>query len=233
MKMLVSDYDGTLLPEPKDFNNLRLNINKINEFRENGNIFILSTGRPYYSIKKEINKHNIELDYLCCQDGAAIFNKNYELLNTSYLSEKQIKDSLSIIERDPKIAQIKLYNPYEITEQLENIIEISVRKNKILELKSLKQQLEESVEGIVAFQLFNYLYIKPKCSKGSAIDYILKNIETDIEEEEVYTVGDNANDLDMLQNYNGYKMLTSYPNLYLKGLKTCRNVHTLIKKINK
>ena len=48
---------------------------------------------------------------------------------------------------------------------------------------------------------------------------------------EIITVGDNLNDLEMLRDYNGYKMLYSYPIMYTKNIKTTTNVHSLIKKL--
>ena len=53
----------------------------------------------------------------------------------------------------------------------------------------------------------------------------------EIKEEDVITVGDNRNDLEMLTRYDGYKILTSYPCLYGKGIKTTGEVHTLVKKM--
>ena len=52
-KVLVVDYDRTLFINNSDMLN---NINSINKFRENGNIFIIATGRTYNSLKKEIDK---------------------------------------------------------------------------------------------------------------------------------------------------------------------------------
>ncbi len=232
MKLLVSDYDGTLLPDPKDLKILRRNIESINKFRKDGNIFILSTGRPYVSIKKEIERHEIELDYLCCQDGAVIFDRNYQLLRTNYLTETQVSKSIQIISKSQSVLKVTMYNPYDVTDKNNDVIEISIKRKKLSRLKALKKEIEEYVEGVEAFGIFDYVYIKPMCSKGAAIKHILENFEDDIDKSDVYTIGDNSNDLDMLQEYNGYKMLTSYPNLYFKGIKTCRHVHTLIRKIS-
>ena len=47
--MLVSDYDGTFKSNIK---NLKINIEAVNRFRENGNLFAISTARSFNSIKK-------------------------------------------------------------------------------------------------------------------------------------------------------------------------------------
>ena len=76
-KLLVSDYDGTFY---SDLRNLKINIKAIEKFRKAGNLFAISTGRAYDSIKKECKKHNIPYDYLFCNDGAVLFNKDDGLI---------------------------------------------------------------------------------------------------------------------------------------------------------
>ena len=63
------------------------------------------------------------------------------------------------------------------------------------------------------------------------IDLLLEYLDGEIKEDDVITVGDNRNDLEMLTRYDGYKILTSYSCLYAKGIKTTREVHTLVKKM--
>ena len=72
MKLLVSDYDGTLKSSVKD---LMLNIEAINKFREKGNLFVIITGRGK-SIREYIEEYNIPYDYLICENGAIIYDKN-------------------------------------------------------------------------------------------------------------------------------------------------------------
>ena len=61
MQLLVSDYDGTLNPPggPFRIHNLQLNIDAIHRFREEGNKFMISTGRTLPGIRQEIEKHQI------------------------------------------------------------------------------------------------------------------------------------------------------------------------------
>ena len=56
MKLLSSDYDGTLNVFEYD---IWLNLAYINNFISRGNIFVLNTGRAYDSITKEIDKYQI------------------------------------------------------------------------------------------------------------------------------------------------------------------------------
>ena len=48
----------------KNMMDLKLNIKRLNKFIQDGNIFLLNTGRPYDSIIKEIIKYKIPYHYL-------------------------------------------------------------------------------------------------------------------------------------------------------------------------
>src|SRR5574344_1034320 len=85
MKLLVSDYDGTLKP---DIKNLYLNIEAIKRFKEKGNTFMISTGRSFVSIKKEITKYNIPYDFLSCNDGAILFDNNDNILYKNIIEKE-------------------------------------------------------------------------------------------------------------------------------------------------
>ena len=64
-KLLVSDYDLTL-KLIYDFDNdllIRANVAAIKKFMDEGNIFMLNTGRAYDSIKEEVNKNHVPYNY--------------------------------------------------------------------------------------------------------------------------------------------------------------------------
>ena len=85
-KLLVSDYDGTILTTKND---LKLNLRFINKFMNNGNIFCLSTGRPFDSIYEEIQKYNIEFDYLTCCNGRVLLDNQYNILFKKLFTEEE------------------------------------------------------------------------------------------------------------------------------------------------
>ena len=63
MKLLVSDYDGTIF----DFENIRetrKNIDAIKRFRDNDNLFAIATARTFSSIKYQTDKFKISYENL-------------------------------------------------------------------------------------------------------------------------------------------------------------------------
>lgn len=60
-KMLISDFDDTLY---RDEESLQINIKKIKEFRDKGNLFVIATGRSFISLEAKMKRYSIPFDYL-------------------------------------------------------------------------------------------------------------------------------------------------------------------------
>ncbi len=173
---LVSDYDGTITPE---------DIPSIKEFHKK-HIFILATGRYFKAIEKEIKAYNIPFDFLICNNGAEIYNKNYELIYYKELNKEDVKiiNNLNLKNirynydyQNKHLISLNIYGQINIT--LSNsTIEIKPSKTKILPLNISK--------------LKSVLFLEK--------NYHLKNI---------IAIGDDYNDLTLLEKYNGYKIKDS------------------------
>ena len=227
MKLLVSDYDGTL---NRNYKNLCLNIKAINKFREEGNKFVIATGRSFESIKKETDIYGIEYDYLICNGGLIIFDNENNILKCSLLNSETLTNLYQLLANLCYVEKIKLYNFYGSTIDMENILEMYVKFNTVDEALLNKKYIEYIMPEILCYQEGNRLYIGNKITKADAISFI-KEKEL-INPKKIYTVGDNKNDLEMLGRYNGYRMLFSNSSLWGKKIPVTRDVHTLIKKIN-
>ena len=77
MKLFVTDYDGTLFTDELS---LSINRNKLLELHKLGFIIVISTGRSFDSIKKQVEKYNLFYDYLHCADGSIIYNNENKLI---------------------------------------------------------------------------------------------------------------------------------------------------------
>lgn len=228
MKLLATDYDGTL---KSDLKNLYLNKEVIEKFMSNGNKFAIVTGRCFKSIEREIKRHNIKYDYLSCNNGLIIFDNKNNIISASTLSYEDLIYVYNSLVTNKKVSKIELYNLYESTKNFNDILEILVKFKTVTEAKKYKEYLECVVAGIKCYRRFNTLFIGNDRSKSDAVIDIQK-LEN-INNENIYTVGDSSNDLEMLEVGNGYKMLYSYPELWFKKYPITREVHTLVKKISK
>lgn len=228
MKLLVSDYDGTL---KSDIKNLLINIKYINKFMASGNKFVISTGRCFESIKKEIETYSIPYDYLTCNDGLVTFDNENKIIFSHPMDIDTIISVLSVLYSKTDVDKIKLFNERNQTENYSNILEITGYCKKATNFRICKKVIEETFPDLVLTGNSRNFYIKFKKDKSTAIDEL--NAILNIDSKNIYTIGDNDNDLPMLTNYNGHRILYSYPVLWTKKIPVVREVHTLIKRINR
>ena len=228
MLLLATDYDGTLYT---DYNNLKINQKCINKFMNNGNKFMIVTGRSFSSIKKEVDKYSIKYDYLSCNNGLIIFDNKDNVINSSILNIEDLEYIYYLLENFSNIKDIKLYNFYGESYSYKDILEVYAKFKYITSLKQIKKHLKKNLPNIKCYQTFNKLFISNDVTKADAVSFVqqLNNIN----KENVYTVGDNSNDIEMLRKFNGNKMLFSYPSLWKEKIPTTKEVHTLVKKLDK
>ena len=229
MKFLVSDYDGTYKEDIKG-KNIILNNEAIKNFLNKGNKFVIATGRSYTSIKKEINKYNIPYNYLICNNGSVIFNEQDEIIYKYPISEEILYETLEILTLSQKIKKIELFDAKgNLTQTNAEIIELlcQVSIKNIQEIKKIKNILNY----LECISFLNTFLLKTPSNKKDGIEIIAKKEK--INPNDIYTIGNDINDLEMLKAYNGYKIIYSNPKLLLKNIKTITSVKSLIKKINK
>lgn len=225
MKLLVSDYDGTL---KSDIINLRINIDIIKLFIENGHTFCIATDRSYNSMKEEIKLYDIPYNYLICNNGLTIFDANDNLIYSQKINIEDLLLFFKIMGIDKK--RYSLYNVYgEIADS--DILFASMNNLKILELRNIKKEIKYWFESVSIYADFNKLYIKEKSNKALGIKKLIEFEKLSFNTEDIYTVGDCINDIQMLKEFNGHKVLFSFPCLFGKHIKTCNEVHSLVKKI--
>ena len=227
MKLLATDYDGTLYT---DRSNLILNMKAINNFMSNGNKFAIITGRCYTSIKKEIEHYNIKYDYLACNNGLIVFDNKDNIINSSILSLEDLNILYDIATNFPGVKDIELYSFYDSTYSFRDVLEVYIKFKNINYAKEYKKYIESILPNISCYNSLNKLFISNNITKADAVAFIQQF--NNINHNNIYTVGDNTNDLEMLEQYNGHKMLFSYPSLWFKKIPITREVHNLVKKIN-
>ncbi len=237
MGILVSDYDGTFLTSKKD---IIINCEAIEKYISNGNYFLLSSGRPYNSLRKQIEKYNIPHTHLAVSDGSFLFDSYGNLLHSGKIKEEivNIIDPLSNLDIFEGIQfSYPKYNSnsYDYNQNLGSIAFI-VRKEKITdEFLKLFHDLEYKHPNyrydIYGYNGTYYYEIRENgISKSTPIEYLRKQLE--INKKKIYTIGDNDNDLEMIRDYNGY-MIGNNKNLEKVALKKYNAVHELISDIER
>lgn len=221
MYVLASDYDGTLKTRIHD---LRINIKSLKKFRSLGNKFIIVTGRSFESIKKEIDEFEIPFDYLSCNDGAVSFNDSLEVIDAKYIKTINFETILYILKKYPGFHIENFYTPKTTSKTFDqDTIEIVIQGKQ--KPNHLIRELNESNFG--CFRWRNLILVKEKCNKSDAIKFITSTFEN----KKIYTIGDEDNDIEMIKDFNGFRMLESSPSLWFTP-KIVLEEHHLIKYLN-
>lgn len=231
-KVLVVDYDRTLFINNSDMLN---NINSINKFRENGNIFIIATGRTYNSLKKEIDKYNIEYDYLILNHGSLVIKKDKSTLFHYKIDKNILFDITNYLSKyKPKSVMYSYYT--EDTNDINNpdISKITIGFQK--DIETFKKVMMDVVKkynnklNIYFTQNYEIELISKETNKSRAIDLLMK--KANFKKENIYTIGDSYTDIDMINDYNGSCMEKSIDILKNnKNIKKYSSVSVLIKDI--
>ena len=231
-KVLVVDYDRTLFINNSDMLN---NINSINKFRENGNIFIIATGRTYNSLKKEIDKYNIEYDYLILNHGSLVIKKDKSTLFHYKIDKNILFDITNYLSKyKPKSVMYSYYT--EDTNDINNpdISKITIVFQK--DIETFKKVMMDIVKkynnklNIYFTQNYEIEIISKETNKSRAIDLLMK--KANFKKENIYTIGDSYTDIEMINDYNGSCMEKSIDILKNnKNIKKYSSVSVLIKDI--
>ena len=215
MKILVSDFDGTFFD-----NNYLKNIERINNFVDEGNIFVIATGRSVNNLKVDIQDYDIKYSYLICSDGASIYDSKHNNLYSCDIDRDLINPICEYLESDSNISLTLIENDNFVSGTNANSIAGKFVDRNLAEvlLKNLKLKFPQ----ISAYLSENYINIRnKKVSKAKSIDFLINSFDFDIEN--IYTVGDGINDLEMLSRFNSFTF--NHVNDDLKNVcnKCCEN----------
>ena len=223
MKILASDFDKTLFT--KDY---LKNIRKINEFVDKGNIFIIVTGRNITHLKPDIKGYNLKYDYLICNDGGIIFDKNNKVIFRKDIDPSLVKTIYDILEEEENMIFVAIDNSIAYvndTKDLANAI-IGIPKD-VEKAYNLLQDILNKFPNVHGYISDRWLNITNKeVNKGNSLKYIQKLL--DVPNDDIYTIGDNINDISMNQLYNGYAMEHSHSELIKISKGTIKSVSDLI-----
>jgi len=248
MKLLASDYDGTL------FRNLKVSskdIESIRKFREEGNLFGIVTGRPFASIEHELIKKKIPYDFIIGINGGYIEDKEKNVIFHKEIS-LEIADQL--------VAQIKKEDVQfaAIGDGISNDVFIADKKLKT-RLKKLYFQLffkkkprnpklvrnfvthvnQKQDSELLVKRLMNLFGDSISChrNRGMTIDIsgsdvgkekAVQIVKDHFSADEVYVIGDSYNDINMIEKFNGFTVTSASEEIKSIASKVFANFTDLV-----
>lgn len=205
MKIIVSDFDGTF------FNNqYEQNINIINKFVDQGNIFVIATGRGKNNLEKDIQDKKIKYTYLICNDGATIYNNKNENLFTSNINRETIYKVCELLDNDENISFTLLENDMYASASIASAISAKFIDRDIAD-KTMKN-IVERFEDLTAYLSTHFINIRNKTtSKKEGIKILQEKFQ--INSEDIFVIGDDVNDIEMCEEYKSF----TYENTKIKN----------------
>ena len=235
MKLLCSDYDGTIKPYNNLFfikkeNILKKNINAINDFISSGNIFNITTGRDSEDIMQELALYDIKYSYLTTYNGRVIFDEKNNLLYKKTLEKEFLKELKKVIEFYVTNDDLSIFDYHSITDILDDAIVIYIYSNNLSLIEETKELSKYYPDIIVKSDLRNKrIKITTDINKSDGIKKLLELLPS-IDINDVYTIGDAKNDIHMLKDYNGYKLIDNKVGFF-NDCNVTTSLNRLIKKL--
>lgn len=227
MKILVSDFDDTLYTL-----NYLNNIEKIQEFVNNENMFIIATGRNYTQLLEDIEDYYVPYFFLICDDGAGIYNRKGEALFKKYIDEDIALDIFKLLRNSKEISEAYFDTGKEyLLDGADKAIKIIGKPKNIKNAKEILDEILEKYPQVQGYISENWINITDKdVNKATGIDFILDKYNLD--KHSIFVVGDNINDIPMFNKYEGFCIGNKNDQLISVSKKVCKNIEEVINEIN-
>ena len=224
MKLLASDFDKTLL---RNGAVTQEDLTAIRNFRQKGHLFGIITGRSISMITTDLEVLKVPYDFLVCNNGGILCDGNLNIINRHDIPFEFVAEMIQRFTGKPIMLGVSDGDAFCSlqTQQVEKtadfvspmktrrisreeilgakkINSMIIREVKETQTMALKEQLEAEYEGLVSFHFNNgTLDINEKSvSKKHAIYELGEHFNTN----ELYVIGDGYNDLEMIQEFNGF-----------------------------
>ena len=227
MKILGSDFDNTIY-FLEDSEKTNKNVESIKKYVSKGNIFTIITGRTYSEIKSDLNKIDIPYTYLICGDGALIFDSTDYCLSSTKISKE-------LVEQVTLYMQERGYKPY-----LEDGYNITTNPDDCIKVTSLYATNKEdgiklSNEINKKFNLYAYAsrnHVNVNNPINNKKEAILRLIEiANFNKNDIHVIGDDINDYEMLEYFNGVIINKHNPILDNLNLPSYETISDYIEEI--
>jgi len=251
---LFSDFDYTLKPhDNEDCDQVYAkNLDAIKEWKEKGNFFGVATGRSEESLRTQFPNFKEYCDFAVLNNGARIINKGGETIHADQFPARianELVRLLGSIRYGGKHAIVSFEGATEtpavssntICTRLwfENLADCDLTEELIL--KNIPELGCFTVRGAEFLDDDRLPWVKPglqhfieasldDTNKGSGIKKLARSLS--IDHDAIVTIGDDTNDIEMIEEYRGYAISSSSYSVLSRIPKShvVPNVYDLIAK---
>lgn len=229
-KIIISDYDQTFYINDEDIEKNKI---AVSEFESKGNLFMIATGRSYLDFKNKAETYNINYSYVILNHGATIIDSNDNIIYNFPINNKiisKIEDEVNIEKSINFFCCSALESRVDIKQK--DLTKIHIKYNTKEEAMKISEKINNKYS-----QYINSYYvttnaieiISSKTNKSNAIRLLTQKFN--IEDKNIYTIGDGFSDIEMVKNFNGYCMEESVEELKKVAIKEYKSVSELIAEV--
>lgn len=257
MKLLATDFDGTLKYASRIMDE---DLEKIKEWKQAGNLFVICTGRSFESISQQQQEYNLPVDYFVTNNGGMVFDKNGTELMANYLDlmmavdlvyvAKEMEDVVSVVVNDgvnrykytidasindPRYGHLSsnIEDPEDFM-KLSRIAQVVISCTETQRAINLAEDINMFFGEFVTAYANNFVVdIVPKdISKADGLEFLAEY--EGIHLDDIYTIGDSYNDVPMLSfTQNSACVYTAAPEVQATAKNAYESVGAMIDAILK
>ena len=198
MKILVSSFSDIVF-----VNDLDKNIELVNKFVADGNMFIIDTGKNISNISNTLNNKDLKCSYYICNDGATIFDQFLNVIYRVDIDREYVRPIYNALESSKFITDVKIdVSTGFVSDYFRSANKIVAKYTNRTVAEKIEDALNEKFHGLNTYVSNNFINItNSKVSKAQTLEYLLNYYK--LNDNKIYTICKNDNDLS-LARYNSY-----------------------------
>ncbi|MGK0554782.1 Cof-type HAD-IIB family hydrolase [Macrococcus capreoli] len=147
IKLIATDMDGTLLNSAHEVS--EENIKAIQYAQSKGVTVVIATGRAFYEANTPIKPTGLKVPFICL-NGAEVRDEAFNILHTSKLSNEQIKDITSILDKYDLYYQIytsaRIYTE-DKEKDLQIYIDIAEKMGHTPDVEKIRNSIQKRIDN--------------------------------------------------------------------------------------
>lgn len=229
-KVIVSDYDNTFYLNDED---MEKNKEAVRQFRNNGGIFVIATGRSNFDFCNKLNLYQFDYDYVIINHGATILDRENNIISNYPIKNEiiaDLKEDLHIEKTKGGFCCSKLESRVDFNHK--DLTKINVQYCSREEMENVRDRvINKYSDCINSYCVTNISFeiISKSIDKAKAIKLLINSL--DISKEDTYVIGDGYSDINMIKEFKGYCMENSVLELKQLRLKKYGSVSCLIEDV--
>lgn len=226
--IVFSDFDKTLRPS-SDEAGFQRNLKSIQEFRQKGNLFCIATGRSQSSLGRTWPEYRDYLDYMILDNGAICLDSQGEMMFQEVVALATAKEITAkiVAEFAGEVEFVFYHDAKEWQEPDCDVTKLRCWTRDVatatIICDKVNAEFGDKVQGFVARTavMTNVVeWVENPDEYRSFVDVMsveagkynaVRRLCETLPGEKIVTVGDDTNDLKMIQEFDGYAMRDSVP----------------------